>query len=87
MSVSTAYFERDGSINFKSKRAVMWRVLFSSSIAYQTNRIEIMRKIKLIVFKNTNEMQFILFIWFIFYNSTCFGRSPRPSSGVIFYKL
>ena len=22
-----------------------------------------------------------------FYNSTCFGRSPRPSSGVIFYKL
>ena len=28
-------------------------------------------------------MQLILFIWFIFYNSTCFGRSPRPSSGVI----
>jgi len=32
-------------------------------------------------------MQLILFIWLIFYNSTCFGRSPRPSSGVIFYKL
>ena len=30
-------------------------------------------------------MQLILFIWFIFYNSTCFGRSPRPSSGVIFF--
>ena len=29
-------------------------------------------------------MQLILFIWFIFYKSTCFGRSPRPSSGVIF---
>jgi len=29
-------------------------------------------------------MQLILFIWFIFYNSTCFGRSPRPSSRVIF---
>jgi len=29
-------------------------------------------------------MQLLLFIWFIFYNSTCFGRSPRPSSGVIF---
>ena len=28
-------------------------------------------------------MQLILFIWFIFYNCTCFGRSPRPSSGVI----
>ena len=28
-------------------------------------------------------MQLILFICFIFYNSTCFGRSPRPSSGVI----
>jgi len=28
-------------------------------------------------------MQLILFIWFIFYNSTCFGRSPRPSSGGI----
>ena len=27
-------------------------------------------------------MQLILFICFIFYNSTCFGRSPRPSSGV-----
>jgi len=31
-------------------------------------------------------MQLILFIWFIFYNSTCFGRSPRPSSVVIFAK-
>jgi len=38
-------------------------------------------------FLNTNEMQLIMFIWFIFFNSTCFGRSPRPSSGVIFYKL
>jgi len=28
-------------------------------------------------------MKLILFIWFIFYNSTCFGRSPLPSSGVI----
>ena len=28
-------------------------------------------------------MQLILLIWFIFYNSTCFGRSPLPSSGVI----
>jgi len=28
-------------------------------------------------------MQLILFIWFILYNSTCFGRSPRPSSEVI----
>jgi len=27
-------------------------------------------------------MQLFLFIWF-FYNSTCFGRSLRPSSGVI----
>ena len=26
----------------------------------------------------------MLYIWFIFYNSTCFGRSPRPSSGVVF---
>ena len=34
-------------------------------------------------YKNTNEMQLILFIWFIFHNYTCFGRSPRPSSGVI----
>jgi len=29
-------------------------------------------------------MQLILFIWFIFYNSTCFGRSPRPSSRVLY---
>ena len=28
-------------------------------------------------------MRLTLFIWFIFYNSTCFGRSSRPSSGVI----
>ena len=28
-------------------------------------------------------MQLILFIWFIFYNSTCFACSPCPSSGVI----
>jgi len=28
-------------------------------------------------------MQLILFIWFIFYDSTCSGRSPRPSSGVM----
>jgi len=25
----------------------------------------------------------VYFVYF-FYNSTCFGRSPRPSSGVIF---
>jgi len=30
-------------------------------------------------------MQLILFIWFIFYNSTCFGHSLHQSSGVIFF--
>ena len=31
---------------------------------------------------NTNEMQLFSFL-FDFYNSTCFGRSLRPSSGVL----
>jgi hypothetical protein len=46
MSVSTAYVEGDGSISFNSKYAVMWKLLFPSSIAYQNIRIEIMRKIR-----------------------------------------
>jgi len=31
---------------------------------------------------NTNEMQLFFFL-FGFYSSTCFGRSLRPSSGVL----
>jgi hypothetical protein len=46
VSVSTAYVEGDGSISFNSKYAVMWKLLFHSSIAYQNIRIEITRKIR-----------------------------------------
>jgi len=39
------------------------------------------RNIHILSYINTNEMHF--FFLFGFYNSTCFGRSLRPSSGVL----
>jgi hypothetical protein len=45
LSVSTAYVEGDVNISFNSRYVVMWRLMYTSSIAYQNIHIEIKRNI------------------------------------------
>jgi hypothetical protein len=50
---STACVEGDENISLNSKYAVMWRLLFPSSIAHQNIRIEIRRNVTKILRNDT----------------------------------